>query len=81
MTDVWKDGRYVAVCEHCLQVIRSDTGRAGHWVHAAGEHRGKMRCDPMDTKQPYGLEAEVVGIISDSTLLKKDILDALNQTD
>lgn len=76
MVDIWSGGRYIAVCKNCLQVIRSDNAR--HWVHGAGDYRGKNRCSPGDTGQPYGLEAEVIGVISDSTLLRKDILDALN---
>ena len=41
-------------CVHCG---RRFTGSA----HDEGDHRGKQRCDPDDTGQPYGLNAHAPG--------------------
>lgn len=48
---------YENKCKNCKQTIMSADNR--WWLHAEGGYRGKVRCDPADSGQAYGLEAEV----------------------
>lgn len=46
---------YEDTCANCTKTIMSVDKR--WWLHAEGGYRGKARCDPQDSEQPYGLEA------------------------
>lgn len=44
----------IETCKHCRRPIENG-------LHLEGVYRGKHRCDPDDSQQPYGYEAEPEG--------------------
>jgi hypothetical protein len=49
------------LCLHCGKPIwKPDSSEFA--IHTKGGHTGKMRCDPKDSGQPYGLEATFLDV-------------------
>jgi hypothetical protein len=48
-------------CKHCGRAIAAGDPKTG-WVHALDSgHNGKSRCDPSESRLPYGYNAEPEG--------------------
>lgn len=53
---VW--GGQTSTCIHCGRIITASTVDHASWIHVDGGQALLHRCNPTDTGQPYGLDAE-----------------------
>jgi hypothetical protein len=54
-----------AFCKNCRTLIRNDGERTYGWYHPTQINApgGLVRCNPKHSGQPYGLDAEPVGVV------------------